>query len=311
MARRKMERFALSDHARRILTRSLLIGGTSIASIAMVSFGLYKVCKYVDHNVAYSPEPPKVVLKSRPAWISDTVVEQICTAARPSGPHSALDHRMLCDAKAMLENNLRTNAWIKQINQLKLVYGQRPGDTLVLDCEFRVPVALVHYKDAYYLVDGEGYALPERYPADQVARVTYGANGRINIRVVEGIHGDRPMPGQKWEGEDLAAALEMIKVLHGKPYAEEIVKVDVSNFAGRQDSRSAQLVLVTRQNTQIQWGSPPSSTDIAEVPGATKLQRLQEIYAQYKRVDAGRQWIDVRIDRPTRPVDAVATASAQ
>ena len=254
MARRKMERFTLSDTARRILTRSALIGGISIASIALVSFGLYKVCKYVDHNVAYSNEPPKVVLKNRPAWMSDLVAEQICTAARPSGAHSALDNRMLRDAKAMLENNLRTNAWIKQIHQLKLVYGQRPGDTMMLDCEFRVPVALIHYKDAYYLVDGEGYALPERYPADQVARVIFGTDGRMNIRVVEGIHGDRPMPGQKWEGDDLAAALDMIKLLHGRQYAEEIVKVDVSNYAGRQDSREAQLVLVTRQNTQIRWG---------------------------------------------------------
>lgn len=311
MARKKMERFTLSDTARRILGRSALIGSISLASIALVSFGLYKVCKYVDHNVAYSPEPPKVVLKSRPAWMSDLVAEQICAAARPSGAHSALDGRMLRDAKSMLENNIRTNAWIRQINQLKLVYGQHPGDTMVLDCEFRVPVALVHYKDAYYLVDGDGSALPERYSADQVARVIFGTDGRMNIRVVEGIQGERPMPGQKWEGEDLAAALEMIKVLHGKQYAEEIVKVDVSNFAARQDSREAQLVLVTRQNTQIRWGKPPSSTDIAEVPAMEKLRNLQRVYKQYKRVDAGHQWIDVRFDQVKCPADATITASAQ
>lgn len=311
MARRKMERFALSDHARRILGRSALIGSISLASIALVSFGVYKVYKYVDHNVAYSPEPPKVVLKNRPAWMSDLVTEQICTAARPSGAHSALDSRMLRDSKAMLENNIRTNAWVKHVNQLKLVYGQRPGDTMVLDCEFRVPVALVHYKDAYYLVDGDGTALPERYSTDQVTRVIFAPDGRMNIRVVEGMHGDRPMPGQRWEGEDLGAALDMIKVLHGKPYAEEIVKVDVSNYAGRQNSSEAQLVLVTRQNTQIRWGQPVTSTDLAEAPAAHKLDNLQHIYAQYKRVDAGQQWLDLRKDDPTRPTEAILTASAQ
>jgi len=306
-----MERFALSDHARRILTRSALIGSISLASIALVSFGLYKVCKYVDRNVAYSPEPPKVVLKNRPAWMSDLVAEQICAAARPSGAHSALDNRMLRNSKAMLENNIRTNAWIKQVNQLKLIYGQRPGDTMVLDCDFRVPVALVHYKNAYYLVDGDGTALPERYSADQVTRVIFGPDGRMNIRVVEGIRSDRPMPGQKWEGDDLASALDMIKVLHGKPYAEEIVKVDVSNFAGRQDGSEAQLVLVTRQNTQIRWGRPVTSTDLAEVPAAEKLRNLQRICAQYKRVDAGQQWVDVRLDQVKCPAVATITASAQ
>jgi hypothetical protein len=311
MARGKMERFTLSDTARRIIRRSALIGSISLASVAVVGFGMYRLCRYVDRSVAYSPNPPKVVLKNRPAWMSDLVAEQICAAARPSGGHSAFDNQMLRNSKAMLESNVRTNAWIKQVNQLKLVYGDRPADTLVLDCEFRVPVALIHFRDAYYLVDGDGVALPERYSADQVTRVVFGPDGRMNIRVVEGIHGSRPLPGQKWAGDDLTAAMDMIKVLYGKPYTEEIVKVDVSNFAGREDGRDAQLVLVTRQNTQIRWGRPVTSTDLAEVPAAEKLKNLQRIYEQYKRVDAGQQWIDIRTDQVTRPADAIVTASAQ
>lgn len=310
MAREKTERSASSD-GRRTVLKSVLIGSISLASITLVSFGLYKVTGYVDRTVAYSPEPPKVVLKNRPAWMSDLVAEQICAAARPTGPHSALDGQMLIDAKMMLENNVRTHAWIKKVNQLKLVYGERPGDTMVLDCDFRVPVALVKYQDGYYLVDGEGTALPERYPADQVSRVIFGKDGRMNIRVVEGIRSERPLPGQKWGGADLASALEMITYLHSEPYAEEIVKVDVSNFAGRQDQREAQLVLVTRQNTQIRWGRPVASKDLAEVPSGEKFRRLKLIYAQYKRVDAGQQWIDIRTDQVTRPADAPVTASAQ
>lgn len=313
MAREKKDRSGLGDEARSFLRKSILVGLGCMAGFALVGAGIFKVYGYVDHQVAYSTVPLKVVLKDRPVWMSDFLAEQICDAAKPPGPHSALDRDLLKTAKVLLQDNSKTNAWIKEIRQLKLAYGERPGDTLVLDCEFRAPVALVHWQGKYTLVDVDGVTLPEQYTAEQISKVVYGRDGRINIRVVEGVRSDRPgLDGQPWKGEDMAAALGMIRKLYGRPWADEIIKVDISNLNGQQDKREAQIVLHTRRNTQIRWGRPVESTDLAEVTCAEKLGKLEEIYRQYGRVDAGEPWIDVRFDRVTRPVDgAIPTASSK
>ena len=312
----KKETPKLSEEARKKIRMVSLVGIAIIAMLSLLSVGLYKVHHYVQHNVAFSAEPPQVVLKDRPVWMSDFLADQICTAARPKGGHSALDSQMLLDVKATLESNVRTNAWIKQIRQLRLEYRHHPGDTLVLDCEFRVPVALVKSGNFYYLVDGDCYALPELYTADQIGKIIYGSDGKVNIRVVEGISNSRPKsPGQQWQGDDLAAAIRMVKELYGKPFTEEIVKVDVSNFAGRVDARESQIVLWTNHTpaTQIRWGRPiVAKEDISEVPARQKLQNLQTIFQRFGRIDARQMWLDVRFDRVTYPSEPpAATASNQ
>lgn len=289
---------------RRALLRTAGVAAICLAGVALVSAGLYQAHTYVDTKVAYSADPPQIVLKNRPAWMTDLLYSQIVTAARPPHGGSALSSQFIKDVKITLENNIRTNAWIKEIRQLRLEYRNRPGDTLVLDCEFRAPLALIHYHDYYYLVDGDGIALPERYRPDQVSKIVFSSDGSMNIRVIEGVSGDRPLPGQKWQGADLTSGLEMAKVLFGKPFAEDLLTINVANFAGREDAREAQIVLMTRRNTQVRWGRPWSSDDrVVEVPSIQKLQAIKGIFEQYGKVDAGYPWIDLRFDRVTHPVD--------
>lgn len=311
MPKEKKDRFRLSDGARAILFKTIIISICVLAVLAIVGLGFAKVQHYVGDRVAYATQPPKVVLKERPAWMSDFLAEQICRAATPPGGHSPLDRNLLRNVRTLLRENARTAAWIKEVRQLRLEYGEKPGDTLVLDCEFRVPTALVEHDGLYYLVDADGAKLPDAYTAQQVNRIVYGRDGRVNIRVVEGVESDQPQwPGEIWKGDDLGAALEMAKVLHGQDFAEEIVRIDVSNFKGRQSPRDSQIVLITRRNTQIRWGQPASSTDLAEVSGGEKVRRLQQIFAEKGRVDAGHAWIDIRTDIITRPT-AQPTASTQ
>ena len=73
-------------------------------------------------------------------------------------------------------------------------------------------------------------------------------------------------------------------------------------FLGRiKDSLSrtkAQIVLVTRYNTEIRWGRAWASTDaFIEVRPEYKMERLRRIVAEYGRVDAKERWIDIRFDK--------------
>jgi len=279
----------------------------TVVFVASLGVGFYHLRRYVERDVVFPDRPPRVVLKNRPAWMSDALAIQIIKTVKPAGTHSAFDRQLLQDT-AMI---LRTNPWIKQVKQVRRAYGQRPGDTLEIDCEYRAPIALVHWKDYYWLVDGQAVKLPEQYTAQQLPGIVVGPNRRLNIRVIEGVSHPPVESGQVWPGEDLAAGLDLVKLLYGQVYADEIVKVDVSNFGGRLDPKEAQITLVTRYDTQIRWGRPINARDFfVEVSTPQKLAYLRDVWTQFHRVDGGMPWIDIRFDRIIYPADAPRTASA-
>ena len=287
--------------------------GTHLSGAALVllalSAGVFLLKRYVDREIAFPKKPPAVVLKHRPVWMSDFLAESIAQSVRPAGAHSSFDHQMLVDRVAML----KTNPWIKQVRQVRRTYGQRPGDSLEIDCDYRAPIALVKWGKDYWLVDVDGVKLPERFVAADVPRIVVGRDGHTNIRVVEGVNRPPPLAGKNWGGDDLSAGLDMVKRLYGLGFADEIVKVTVANFGGRVDPREAQLVLGTKQNTEIRWGRPiGSKDDFIEVKAERKLDYIRQVYEEFGRCDARQQWIDVRYDMIRIPsVGSTANASAK
>jgi hypothetical protein len=261
--------------------------------------------RYVDQRIAAPTGPLRVVLMNKPVWMSDFLAQQIA-ATVPRAASSAFDHQLLVAAA----NKLQANPWVRQVHSVRRVYGDRPGDTLEVDCEFRAPVALVQWGDYYWLVDGDGVKLPEQFTASNVPKIVLGRDGRMNIRIIEGVRQPPPVTGQRWIGQDLAAGLGLVKLLYGKPYTEELVTVNVANFAGRQDPREAQLVLRTKYATEVRWGRPLDAKDFfAEVPVNQKLEDLKTVVEQYGRVDAGQPWLDIRYDRITYPKPATDAAA--
>jgi hypothetical protein len=278
---------------------------TSAVLMLLISaaVGFYFLRNYVEHKLVFGTEPPKIVLKNRPAWMSDFLAGEIAKLARPAGTHSAFDHQMLVDTYAVL----KSNPWIRTIKQIRRVYGEKPGDTLEIDCDYRAPIALVKWGDFYWLVDGEGVKLPEAYTAQQVPKIVVGLDKKLSIRIVEGVKQPPAQPGHKWQGDDLFAGLEMVKLLFDKSYAQEILKVDVTNFNGRKDAKEAQLVLVTRYGTEVRWGAPVSSVNF-EIPASQKLSTLQAIYEEVGRIDGNHPWLDIRLDTVTYPSVEAAQA---
>jgi hypothetical protein len=283
-----------------------------LVAMVMVAGGLVLVViatkRYVDQQIAAPVGPLNIVLMNKPAWMSDFLAQQIsATVPRASG--STFDRDLLVEATKALQ----ANPWVRDVHQVRRVYGQRPGDTLEVDCEFRAPIALVQWGEYYWLVDGDGVKLPEQFTANHVPRIVMGRDGKLNIRIIEGVKQPPSSTGKQWTGQDLVAGLGMVKLLYGKPYAEEIVSVNVANFSGRKDSQEAQIILRTKYATEVRWGLPLDAKDFfAEVPVSQKLDDLAAVKQQYGRVDAGQPWIDIRYDKVTYPspvpvgVDATA-----
>jgi hypothetical protein len=294
-----------AERSRRFALNCLL----TVALATGIGVSSVQFRKYIDRRaMAVNPEPPKVVLKNRPAWMSDFLADSIAAPIRPDIAKSPFDHKVLVDAVAAL----RMNPWIREIHSVRRTYTNAPGDTIEVDCEYRAPVALVKWNDRYTLVDNEGTVLPEQFTEAEVPRIVYGADGKMNIRVIEGVSHKPGSPGQVWPGADVAAGLELVQLLYNQPYADDILKVNVANFQGRRSPRDPQLTLVTRFTpaTELRWGRPVSAKDaFIEVAPAQKLNYLASVYAKYHRVDAGQPWLDLRFDHILYPAAAGADAT--
>src|SRR5438309_7158483 len=72
-----------------------------LAILALVTGGtftsLYVAKHKVEQKYAHPTAPPNVVLKERPAWMTDYLATRITAVARPHGLHSAFDHQLLID----------------------------------------------------------------------------------------------------------------------------------------------------------------------------------------------------------------------
>jgi hypothetical protein len=254
---------------------------------------------YVEEGVVAQVEPPVVVFKSKPAWMTDLVARQLAASFQPAKARSVFDRDVLVET----HRRLRANPWIGNIRGVRRVYGEAPGDTIEVDCDFRAPMAIVESGQDYWFVDGGGIKLPERFTAGDLHKLIYASDGSTNLRVIQGVR--RPPPktaGQHWQGEDLVAALELVRHFYGQPFLNEIIRIDVSNFAGRVDPREAQIVLRTRYRTEVRWGRPWNSADaFIEVRPERKMQYLRNVLAEFGRIDARQPWIDIRFDRITYP----------
>jgi hypothetical protein len=288
-------------HEDRHPIRSFLKALTLLVFIGASVYGYLRAREHVVKDITFSQNPPKVILKDRPSWMSDALANKIMRVAAPDVAYSAFDHQLLVNTAMLLRTHPDSAPWIKSVKSVRREYEKTPGDTLEIDCDFRAPIALVKWETFYWLIDGDGILLPEQYTQADLKKVMYDGN-HLNLRIIEGIATSPPESGQKWQGQDLAAAIEMVGLLYGKPYADEIERINVTNFSGRQDPREAQIVLITRYQTQVRWGRPIHAADFRiEVEPAQKLDYMARLVKQFGRVDAGHSAVDLRFDQVQVP----------
>jgi hypothetical protein len=290
----------------RVARRALLHVTIGAALVAGLAYAASAARAYVEQADAVSgPRQLTVVLENRPLWMSDYLTRQIA-ATLPRRPASPFDRSVLVAAY----KQLRANPWVREVRQVRRAYGDAPGDTLVIDCEYRAPAALVQWGQSYWMVDNDGTKLPSPYAAAELPQVTHGRDGHVALRIVTGVRAPPPEAGRPWIGDDLAAALDTVKLFDGKPYMDEVTAVDMTNFGGRVSRSEPQVVLQTCHDTQVWWGRPPLASDfVVEVPVAHKLATLAAVVKQYGRIDGGKPWIDVRFDTGLLPADPPGGAS--
>jgi hypothetical protein len=269
----------------------ILLGGLLTASI-------FQGRRYAEARLLSAEQLPRVELKHVPAWMNADLQARIRQLATPVAPRSALDHDLLVD----ITHILQSEPWVKQVHQVRRLSQKSPGDTIEVHCDYRAPVALVEEEGYFWMVDIDGVKLPERYARGELASVAMDAR-MPRLRVITGVAADAPQAGEPWTGDDLRAGIELVRLLHDRPYAADVATIDVSNFAGRRNPQSAQIVLHTLSETEIRWGRPATGAKdfFVEVTPEQKLEHIQTIFDYLTRPDTGRRvrypWYDIRREK--------------
>jgi len=255
-----------------------------------------------------SERPPTVTFVNRPAWMTDLVAGNLSESFRPTAGSSVFDR----DALVHVHQRLKASPWVATVRGVRRVFGNSPGDTIEVDCDFRTPVALVNDNEGHYwFVDEKGVKLPEWFDAEQLGKVIF-ANGKVNLRIIEGVYNAPPAEaGKIWPGDDLIAGIDLAKLLHGRDFTEDIIRINVSNYIGRMNVREPQIVLMTRYGTQVRWGNAIGRSDwFVELPVARKLEAMKWVHSTYGRVDNYKPWIDIRFETIAYPAPAATQEGA-
>ncbi len=263
-------------------------------------------------------------LTNRPSWLDKTIVDQIFQetqnfAARDQATYdrllNPLDHDILqevaanytgVDVKGVNHWTLRNNAWIKRIDAVRRVMSaDRKSETIEIDAEFRQPAAWVEYGDKFYLVDSEAIRLPGEYSAED-RKSTVGLMAINGVDLPAGAKGV-PQPSEAWKTDDLAAGMKLVDLLRGETFVAQIAAVDMANFQGRKDDKLPWILLDTIWTTAdgkprvVNWGRPVGEENFREIKAVAKLKALNAIYTRFSRIDADRDYVDIRWDEVRLP----------
>lgn len=152
---------------------------------------------------------------------------------------------------------------------------------------WRKPAAVVRSGGRDHLISWEGLPMPPVFaPGGSKAPIILGA------RLAPLDPDPATRHARPWPGEDVAAALELLKLLALKPYRSQVAGVDVGSLG-----RGAGIVLITDRETRIVWGGKPGVFNAGEVSDDEKLARLKTFFERAGRIDGG--YDEIEIQGPT------------
>lgn len=256
--------------------------------------------------------PPLAASSSRPAGTAITPVADRPVDSPPATWLPLQFQRQLIDlvrsrleagsdpfAAASLQavgESLSASGWFDGTPRIE----RRPGNRLVIDGAWRVPAAFVRWEGRDYLVAWDGRLLPPVYQP-----------GQVNLRAIMNVPAPPPRDAgggldftSPWPGEAVAAAVDLLATLSDRPWYTQVRGVDVADF-----DRERRLVLSTTFGTRVVWGGPVRRPLPGESSTRGKLEKLDLLFRDFKRIDAGRPAVDISLQSPPLEIDISASAT--
>jgi len=240
-----------------------------VCALGAVVGGIIYLDKLVKQNILAPWQNVPLEVVGIPAWVNDALKERLVAAAMADGKGIRIDE----EAAGRVRQNIEAVfPWLEQVRVRTL------HDRLRIEGRWRRPVALVKLGLERFYVDRHlvvlGYVPLDGLPIVEVRGLA--------------VLPDRPVPGQPWQREDLAAAVELLALLGkwdaertpGKPLLGEIAAIDVSNYEGRANKGFPHIVLYTTDDTEVIWGAEVGRWQ--RHLEATDAEKLAKLYAYYE-----------------------------
>ncbi len=276
-SRRKPSLLALKDRRKkktkgnRQSLKTLLMVLGLVTLVGAVSVMLVILEQYVGDKKNLDEKTALLKLVEPPLWLNESLKRKIYSAAIAGDEDLKLDN----EAAASVQQNLATFVpWFENVEV------RATNESLLIEASWRTPVALIEAGSNKVYVDANLVVLD------------YVPMEKLPIISITGLRRARPpKPAVVWEKDDLAAAIEILKLLidrdklYGpeKPLLLEIKDIDVTNFNGRENRNKPHIILHATDDTEIVWGAEVGkSTQLLEVPYNEKLIRLYSYYHQHQ-----------------------------
>ena len=239
--------------------------GVAISAAAVLA--VIVTAEWLKHRMLTEVPVSRVVVAEGPGWLDEEAIEEIKRAAMDVVRESPTDKKLAEKVAAKLAGNI----WIKKIPAGGVVNNY--DGSLTIRCEYREPLAVVGAGGVWVRVDREALVLPGRFLRSGVQAGKY--------REILGVQGKAPPAGQVWTAEDLLAAVNILRLIDGKPFTGEITAIDVSNYRGRRNTYKSHIVLTTENQSEIRWGRAIGTEGLIEVNYELKLHHLEELFIRH------------------------------
>ena len=250
----------------RSMVRGVLAGCAWLAFLAgLAAACIFGVPRLQAFTVAQTvTREVRVEFVDPPLWFRDDLAAVITrTAEVQLAGSDALDREALINTRAVLLES----GWFDAIAQVRRV----ANDRVLVEARFARPHAVVRDDAGDHLVDPAARLLPKSYPR----------GARTPFPVLSGVQFARPaQAGMRWEGEDVAAGLRLLRLLDEQPWRGQVVEVNVQDYL-----RDEPMRLVTDRGSTVVWGSAPGAEAALELLAPEKLKRLSLLHAKFGRID--------------------------
>lgn len=260
-----------------------------------------------------------VVRVSRiPSWMPISLAGRVSDMITP--PNASLSDE---DLARKVYERARNNPLVARTTRVEVrPNAGRPGGVVEVDLEFRQPLACVNRPGGCVFVDELGVCMPKelvpRYvltgrdpKTGKVRQVCYQTRAEvprgwrklarpIHYVVIDGVSSPPPKDGP-WKAADLAAGINLIKLIRCKPYFAQVAVVDVRNHGGRISRFEPELRICARmgqgRETDIRFGRLPRPGGDSVVSPARKVWYLDCYAATHDGNIAGiNRYLDLRYD---------------
>jgi|TARA_B100000959_G_scaffold281471_1_gene345594 hypothetical protein len=220
-----------------------------------------------------------VTFDNPPVWLDPSLLTELQDLARSHLAAIPVGRQGLINASEALEGT----GWFASVEQVSWIDTSHAN----VDATFLIPHARVRTRNIERFVNAMGVVLPDRD-----GRIVSSGYHFVTLNAPE--HSSPQRPGLRWDGGDIIAALQVLRLIYDKPWALQVKTIDLSSW-----SSNGSLTFFTDTPCQLVWGSAPGQEVGLEALASEKIARLDHIYRDHGAIDRGRS-VGLDITQPDR-----------